>query len=121
MNINKSEFAKIIHCHLEDKLKTVHSEFKGQHKFLNNLFLSPGDKRHGVFDRTHTYKTIASLESALELDSYRFFLTDIEFDADMNLLYLFDIESTDGDPINSAVFNTTKSSLCLTKTWYLIE
>lgn len=121
MNINKSEFAKIIHCHLEDKLKTVHSEFKGQHKFLNNLFLSPGDKRHGFFDRTHTYKTIASLESALELDSYRFFLTDIEFDADMNLLYLFDIESTDGDPINSAVFNTTKSSLCLTKTRYLIE
>lgn len=121
MNINKSKFTQIIYRHLEDKLKTIHSQFKGQHKFLNNFFFSPGDERYGFFDRTHTYKTIASLHRALEFDGYKFFLTDIEFDADMSVLYLFDIESTNSEPINSAAFNTTRSILRLTKPRYLID
>ena len=121
MNTCQSEFNKKIHRHLDKKIKNIHKKFRGQHKFLNNLFFSPGDEHYGSFDKSRTYKTIATLQSALEIDGFRFVLTDIEFDSHMNLLYLFDIESSEGDPINSAVFNTTKSTLSLTEPKYLID
>lgn len=121
MKTNQSEFTEKIRLHLDNKIRYIHNKFKGQHKFLNNLFFSPGDEHYGHFDRSHTYKTIAILQSSLEIDGFRFVLTDIEFDSDMNLLYLFDIESSEGNPINSAVFNTAKSTLSLTKPKYLID
>lgn len=121
MNTNKSEFTTKIHHHLDNKIKIIHKKFKGQHKFLNNLFFSPGDERYGFFDKSHIYKTITTLEKALEIDDFRFFLTDIEFDTDMSLLYLFDIETSEGDPIHSAVFNTNKLTLSLTGPRYLID
>jgi hypothetical protein len=121
MNTCQSAFNKKIHRHLDKKINNIHKKFKGQHKFLNNLFFSPGDEHYGNFDRSHTYKTIAALQNALEIDDFRFILTDIKFDTDMSLLYLFDIESNEGDPIYSAIFNTSKSILSLTEPKYLID
>ena len=120
MNANQSDFNKKLHLHLNRKIKTIHKKFKGQHKFLNNLFFSPGDEYYGLFDKSHTYKTIAALQSALEMENYRFVLTDIMFDSDMSLMYLFDLETSQGDPIHSVVFNTSKSTTSVTKPSYLI-
>ena len=120
MDTFQSEFAKKIHSHLVKKIKTIHKKFKGQHNFLNNLFFSPGDEYYGFFDKSHTYKAIATLQNALEMKDCRFALTDIMFDSDMNLLYLFDLETKDGDTIHSIVFNTSKSTMSLTEPRFLI-
>lgn len=120
MNTNQSDFNKKIHLHLNRKIKTIHKKFKGQHKFLNNLFFSPGDEHYGFFDKTHIYKTIAALQSALKMEDCRFVLTDIMFDSDMSLMYLFDLETNHGEPIYSVVFNTSKSTTCVTEPRYLI-
>ena len=115
MSFNQSDFNAKIHLHIDRKIKTIHKNFKGQHKFLNNLFFSPGDEHYGILDRSHTYKAIAALQSALEMENCRFMLTDIMFDSDMNIMYFFDLETIQGDPIHSVVFNTSKSTMSITE------
>lgn len=115
MTVTQSNFSKKIHLHLNRKIKSIHKKFKGQHKFLNNIFFSPGDEYYGFFDKSHTYKAIATLQNALEMKDYRFVLTDIMFDSDMNLLYLFDLETKHGDTMHSIVFNTSKSTMSFTE------
>lgn len=116
----QSEFNKKIHGHLVRNIKTIHKEFKGQHNFLNNLFFSPGDEYYGFFDKSHTYKAIATLQNALEMKDCRFVLTDIIFDSDMNLLYLFDLETKHGETMHSIIFNTSKSTMSFTEHRFLI-
>ena len=113
MSFNQLDFNAKIHLHLDRKIKTIHKKFKGQHKFLNNLFFSPGDEHYGFFDRSHTYTAIAALQRALEMENCRFVLTDIMFDSDMSLMYLFDLETSQGDPIHSVIFNTSKSTMSI--------
>ena len=121
MKIIDFEFNEKIRVHVNQKIKETHKKFNGQHNFLNQLFFSPGDEYYGFFDRTHTYKAVADLQSALEMEEFRFVLTDVEFDTSMNLIYFFDIETCEGDLINSAVFNTNKSTFSLTSPRHLID
>ena len=120
MTVTQTNFSEKIHLHLDRKIKSIHKKFKGQHKFLNNIFFSPGDEYYGIFDKTHTYKAIATLQNALEMKDCRFVLTDIMFDSDMSLMYLFDLETKDGYTIHSIVFNTSKSTMSLTEPRFLI-
>jgi hypothetical protein len=120
LNTFQSELNKKIHSHLVRKIKTIDKKFKGRHNFLNNLFFSPGDEYYGFFDKSHTYKAIATLQNGLEMEDYRFVLTDIMFEPDMSLMYLFDLETKDGDTIHSIFFNTSKSTMSVTEPRFLI-
>ena len=115
MKIIDSEFNEKIRVHVKQKIKETHKKFNGQHNFLNQLFFSPGDEYYGFFDRTHTYKAIADLQSALEMEEFRFVLTDVEFDTSMNLIYLFDVEASNDLGICSVAFNTNNSTITLSE------
>ncbi len=121
MEIIDSEFNEKIRVHVNQKIKETHKKFNGQHNFLNQLFFSPGDEYYGFFDRTHTYKAIADLQSALEMEELRFILTDVEFDTSMNLIYLFDVEASNDLGICSVAYNTNNSTITLSEPKYLID
>lgn len=90
----KSDYSLIlskISTHLEQQISKIHSSYKGEHKFLNNLFVSPGDVYYGFFDTSHTDKAIGKFSKLLGADGFEIIFTDLEFDTNLKLLYCFDI------------------------------
>ncbi len=91
MQSDYSHILSKIGLHLEHQISKIHSSYKGENKFLNNLFVSPGDFYYGVFNTSHTDKAISKFSKLLGAEGFEVIFTDLEFDANLKLLYCFDI------------------------------
>lgn len=108
MNTSKAKTLSSARAHIASQVSKVHKKYKGQHKFLNALFFSPGDEYYGVFDKSHTYDAVSEFQQCLQTMGMNILFTDVKFDADLNLIYCFEIESADGSLLETIEHKTNR-------------
>lgn len=108
MNTSKAKVLAKARAHIESQITKVHKRHKGQYKFLNALFFSPGDEYYGFFDKSHTYKAVSEFQECLQTSGMNILFTDVKFDADLNVTYCFDIELADGSPLGTIEHRTDR-------------
>lgn len=108
MKTYKAKTLSNARAHIASQVSKVHKMYKGQHKFLNALFFSPGDEYYGVFDKSHTYDAVSKFQHCLQTRGMNILFTEVKFDANLNLIYCFEIESADGSLLGTIEHKTNR-------------